>query len=220
MHIENIRYIISAIFLLFASGQLAGQQDSTKFQTAYTPDFKFEDGVFLNIEQLKQNKPISNGRILTNLNPNDFNFFAQLLDEKTISVYDDFGNIAQIPTGSIWGFASKGILHLNYADAFNRIAVFGQISYFMAEITSEYVSFDPITNMQQISMQTEIKPFLLDYKTDKVYAMNMKNIGDLIEDDKQLSDEFKSLSNRKKKKEAYLFLMRYNEKHPVYLPKK
>jgi hypothetical protein len=36
--------------------------------------------------------------------------------------------------------------------------------------------------------------------------------------DPELSDEYGSLRNRKKKQMKFVFIRRYNEKHPIYFP--
>ena len=45
----------------------------------YTPDFRFNDGIYLNFDQVKTNSPIPKAKILTSTDYNDKDFFKNLL---------------------------------------------------------------------------------------------------------------------------------------------
>ncbi len=60
------------------------QGDSIK-RIAYTPDFKFIEGIYLNFEQVKNNHPIIKSRIVTNIDYNDNQFFDVLLSNPVIT---------------------------------------------------------------------------------------------------------------------------------------
>lgn len=44
----------------------------------YTPDFRFNDGIYLNFDQVKMNSPIPKAKILTSTDYNDKEFFKKL----------------------------------------------------------------------------------------------------------------------------------------------
>ena len=47
-----------------------------------TPGFKFEEGIFLNFDQVKQNKPIPKSRIITTIPYDDPDFYDRILQGK------------------------------------------------------------------------------------------------------------------------------------------
>ena len=190
----------------------------------YSPSFKFKDGIYEGFYQVKQNKPIQKSQIVTNIDYNSFDFYNLLFEENTITVYDNLGVNKEIKTKMIWGFSNKGVLYINLNDEYNRIPVFGSISHFIANKT--YVDYDPHSynsynryHHDPYSTKTVMMQYLLDFETGKLYDFNYKSVELLIADDIDLYEEFSKLSNRKKKKLQFLYVRKYNQKHPVYFPK-
>lgn len=194
-------------------------------QIKYSPAFKFNDGIFENFQQVKQNKPIPKTQILTDIDYNSFNFFERILEQKSITVYDNLGVNREINPKNIWGFSDKGILYININETFNRIPVFGNISHFIADKT--VVEYDPYNrtgsynyyNSPQYTTKTVMMQYLLDFKTGKIYDFNYETVEKLISDDINLYEEFSKLRKRKKKKLKFLYIRKYNKKHPIYFPK-
>jgi len=192
----------------------------------YTPAFKFKDGIYENIQQVKQNKPIPKLQIVTNINYNSFDFFEQLFNEKTIKIYDNLGVVKEINSEKIWGFSDKGVLYININGTYNRIPVFGNICHFIADKT--FIEYDPYYNsynrsnftQNNYNTKTVMMQYLLDFETGKIYDFNYKSVEKLISNDIDLYEEFTKLRNRKKKNLKFLYIRKYNKKHPIYLPKK
>ena len=196
-------------------------------QIKYSPSFKFKDGIFENFQQVKNNAPIPKLQIVTDIDYNSFDFFERLLEQETITYYDNLGVSKEIKTKNIWGFSDKGILYININGTFNRIPVFGKISHFIADKT--VVDYDPYYNTgmynnyygpQPYTTKTVLIQYLLDFKTGKIYEFNYQAVEKLISDDIDLYEEFSKLSKRKKKKLKFLYIRKYNKKHPIYFPKK
>jgi len=224
-------FLISIIFfipfLLYA-------QDSTKVKKVkYTPDFKFTDGIYLSFEDVKHNNPIIKERIITDINYNDYAFFEKLLDGKeSIIVLDAMGLRKEISVDKIWGFSQNGILFIRWNDAFNRIPVVGSISHFIADKT--YIqthSSYPYNNyyynpynpygygypQDYQTKQTELRQYLLDMETGKVIDYTDKNIEVILMRDPELYQEFMNLKKKERKKLKFVFLRKYNERHPLYI---
>ena len=199
-----------------------------KQQVKYTPAFKFTDGIFENILQVKENNPILKSQIVTNLNYNSFDFFEQLFEEKIIKVYNNLGVLKEIDPEKIWGFSDKGILYININGTYNRIPVFGNICHFIADKT--FVEYDPYyTNTysyrrnydsQNYSTKTVMMQYLLDFETGKIYEFDYQSVEKLIAKDIELFEEFSKLRKRKKRKLKFLYIRKYNKKHPIYFNKK
>ncbi len=57
----------------------------------YTPDFRFNDGIYFNFNQVKLNTPIPKAKLLTSLDYNDREFFKKILSVDKIYFYDNVG---------------------------------------------------------------------------------------------------------------------------------
>jgi hypothetical protein len=196
----------------------------------YTPAFKFKDGIFLNFQQLKTNTPIPKSQIVSEIDYDSFDFFENLLEDDEIVLYDELGVKQEVKTEKLWGFSDKGVLYVNLNDDFHRIPVFGSISHFIADKT--YVdnypdSYNPYNTYNRYnsyyysdsrSTKTVMVQYLLDYETGKFYEFDVKSVELLISKDPDLFEEFSKLSGRKKNKLKFLYIRKYNQNHPIYLP--
>ena len=220
--IKNL-YIV--LFILLSINISAQEIKTPDGSVKYSPAFKFKDGIYTNFLQVKQNLPIPKSQIVTDVDYNAFDFYDRLLEGKTITIYDNLGVNKEIETKFIWGFSNKGVLYINLNDEYNRIPVFGRISHFIANKT--YVEYDPYnrynaynrTTYDPYNTKTVLMQYLLDFETGKLYDFNYKSVELLIASDIDLYEEFSKLSNRKKKKLQFLYVRKYNQKHPVYFPK-
>ena len=223
-----------SIFLLFPL--IVWAQDSTQVRKIkYNPDFKFTDGIYLSFEDVKHNNPIIKERIITDLSYDDYAFFEKLLDgAETITVLDAMGLRKEIPVNDIWGFSQNGIIYIRWNDAFNRIPVLGSISHFIADKTYiqshsnypynnyYYNPYNPYSMYPQDyqTKQTELRQYLLDMDTGKVIDYSDKNLEAILMRDPDLYQEFMSLKKKERRKLKFLFLRKYNEKHPLYIYQK
>ena len=224
------RSLLILFFSLIILPSLKGQIDHVpKGYIVYTPAFKFKDGLFLNFEQVKLNDPIQKSQIVTKIDYNSFNFYETLFQDEKISLYDNLGIKKDLKIKKIWGFSDRGVLYINLNEEFNRIPVFGSISHFIANKT--YTEYDPYSYSpynrysthhysDSRTTKTVLMQYILDFESGKIYDFNYKSVELLISKDEELYEEFVKLSNRKKKKLKFLYLRKYNKKHPVYFPKK
>jgi hypothetical protein len=67
--------------------------------------------------------------------------------------------------------------------------------------------------------RNELIQYTIEFETGKVIEYDLKNVELLLMKDPELYDEFMQLSRKKKKQMMFLYLRKYNEKHPLYLPK-
>jgi len=113
MRINN--YILTAIFLLLGISLSFAQKDSIK-QVKYTPDFKFNDGIFLSFSQVKENNAINKSKIETAEDLNSIDFFKNVLSNETIILFDNNGMKREYPVSDIWGYSNQGVLYIQYND--------------------------------------------------------------------------------------------------------
>jgi len=77
-----------------------------------------------------------------------------------------------------------------------------------------YGSYGPTT-----VSKNELVQYIIDFETGKVVEYEINNVEILLMKDPDLYQEFVQMSRKKKKQMLFLYLRKYNEKHPIYLPK-
>jgi hypothetical protein len=216
----------------------------------YTPDFRFNDGIYLNFDQVKMNSPIPKAKLLTSVDYNDREFFKKILALDKIYFYDNMGVRQEIAKSSIWGYARNGVLNIQIQENFNRITFVGTICHFVADITtydsrysnspygyydpyyspygygnyyspynSYYSPYSPYSPYRQSNMaRNELKQYIIDFESGKVLEFTIDNTELLLMKDNQLYDEYVQLSHKKKKEQMFVYIRKFNDKNPLYLP--
>lgn len=194
----------------------------------FSEDFRFTDGIYMNIEDVKRNNPIPKQRIISKLDENDYSYFENLLQEEFISVLDNMGLKVAIKVKDIWGFSQNGMLFIKWNGQFNRIPVFGSICHFIADKTyvdqrynpyySNYYNYyyNPYYYPNNQTVKTELRQYLLDMETGQVMDYTHENLEIIISRDKKLYEEFVKLKNKQKRQLKFLYLRKFNENNPFY----
>lgn len=222
MSAQKNLFIVTFIFVLLFNSNLWAQANNDSI--LYTIDFKFNDGIFLNIEQVKENQAISFKNIISKDNYKSNQFLDHLLSENKFTLFYE-GQKTEIQTKNLWGFSRNGILYYQLNQKFHRITSIGSISFFVANIEVEHSRYDDPFSSRYSTMPTqsykttELHKFLFDINNGTLFAFSAQNVADLISSDFELHQEFTSLRKRKRNKMAFIYIRRFNEKHPLYFPK-
>jgi hypothetical protein len=220
--VSNLKKLLFILGILF-SQIVFSQVDSIKL-AKYTPGFRFNDGIYINHQQLLDNAPVTLSHIVSNYNKSAIDFYDKLLAEETIEYYDQFGIRREVKVDNLWGFCRRGSVYIKYGDDFNRIPVMGSACHFIASVTVYEDRFSSPTygygyyNVPTSSARTEIYQFILIFRLGKVLEYNSENVGILLMEDPELYDEFNALRKKKKNQMKFLYLRKFNEKHPLYIP--
>jgi hypothetical protein len=233
-----INLVVSATPLL----PLCGQEKAGMVK--YTPDFRFNDGIYLNFDQVKLNSPIPKAKLLTSVDYNDREFFKKILEIDKIYFYDNMGVRQEIDRNTIWGYARNGVLYIQIQENFNRITFVGTICHFVADVTtndsrynSPYGYYDPYYSpynyysgyyspyssyyspyRQSNLSRTELKQYLIDFESGKILEFDIESTELLLMKDNALYEEFVQLSRKKKKQLMFVYIRKFNDKNPLYLP--
>ena len=200
----------------------------------YTTDFEFQDGIYANFDMVLNNDPIPTARIVTDLDMFDRAFFEKITAGKQIVIYDENGVKKELPTNDVWGYGRNGVLYINVGSAFHRISMVGRICHFVATVTTYSPNYyDPYYynpyysssyyynrySMPQTNMtSTDLRQYVLDFETGDIMEYDEESVEVLLMKDPELADEYLSLSKRKRKQMKFVFIRRFNEKHPLYFP--
>jgi hypothetical protein len=242
LKILKVIFLISVISLGISFPRLFGQEQDSLVK--FTPQFKFNDGIYLNFDEVKLNSPIPKAKLLTSIDYNDREFFKKVLEGDKIYFYDNIGVRQEVAKNSIWGYSRNGVLYIQIQNNFNRITFVGNICHFVADITtydsrsynSPYGYYDPYYSpysyssyynpyspyyspYNQSSMaRNELKQYLIDFESGKVLEFDVDNTELLLMKDNQLYDEYVQLSKKKKKELMFFYIRKFDEKNPLYIP--
>jgi len=199
----------------------------TKDSVLITTNFKFEDGIYVDFNSVRYLSPININSIITNLPLKDVEFFKKLCEQEYIEYYNKQGERQKIEKKHIWGYSQNGTLFKNSGGDFFRIPMVASISQYVANVTvmREYAN-DPFMNsyysggIGTTRYETkEAHTFMISFEYGIIYDYNYKNLEILLAQDEELFNEYTSLKKREKKQKIFLYIRKYNEKHPLYLYK-
>ena len=244
--------VMSAVPFGSVQGQEPVQEQEWGGMVKYTPDFRFNDGIYLNFDQVKLNRPIPKAKLLTSVDYNDREFFKKVMASEKIFYYDDLGVRQDIDRTSIWGYARNGVVYVQIQENFNRITFVGSICHFVADVTtydynnyySPYGYYDPYYSPygygygnyynpynsyyspyspyspygQPNTARTELKQYIIDFESGKVLEFDTDNTKLLLMKDDQLYEEYVKLPKKKQKELMFVYIRKFNEKNPLYLP--
>lgn len=224
---NNTLYLILGFLIL--SITCAGQE-KLEGMVKYSPDFNFKEGIYPNFNSVKNNFPIPKTRLVTQADLFARDFFEQVTEKKLIIYYDDNGVQQQLKTANIWGYSRNGVLYINLGSRFHRISFVGSIGHFVATITTYNSAYnDPYYNQGYYSSRyynspgsnytsTEVRQYLIDFTTGKLLEFDVNSVEILLMKDPELYDEYMDLRRKKKKQYKFVYIRKYNEKHPLYFP--
>jgi len=118
----------------------------------------------------------------------------------------------KLPLDSVWGFAEKNNAFIFLGGKFHKITTLGSISYFLESYPVIKAGMAPVVTDSRGTSTYR----LLDFEDGSLYDYEMESFEYLLGKDEELLKEFRSLNNPKtKRKKMYIFLEKYNRKHPV-----
>ena len=71
---------------------------------------------------------------------------------------------------------------------------------------------------RQNMVRNEMKQYLIDFETGKILEYEIKNAELLLMKDDQLYEEYMRLSRKKKRELLFVYVRKYNEKNPLFIP--
>ena len=206
------------LILLFLVLNLTYQAQSDSVMV--TEQIGFKEGIYLTHQDFRKNNPITKEQIKTKLDKEQLDFYFKVASNEKLEY--TIGNATYtIATKTIWGLEQNKTLFVNFNGAFFRVPVFGAISYFagVVEVTGYYTGvYDPMFGMggNRTVKTKELNEFIMNYYIGKVLSFNMTDLDAMLSNDADVYKQFKSLSRRKRKKQATRFIRMYNQNHPVY----
>lgn len=195
------------------------------FISSAQDDMEFRDGLYFSFKDFRNNDPLVPESIYAeNISRND-NFLKEVTSREEV-VFQNYQNQREsVSLDEIWGYANNNNIYLNIQNGFHRLLSVGRLSHFVAQITvytispgnmSPYYGFGQNATLRVPS--TELKQFILDYDSGKIFEFSIENLEEILKREPELFLEFQKLNRRKKKEQLMYFLRKYNERNPVVFP--
>jgi hypothetical protein len=223
----------SVLILVLFSPVLIAQHPNDSGWVRFGPDYEFREGFYGNIDMVKANRPIPPARIVSELSHFDHGFYKKVLSTEEMSLYDDQGVRISLKTKDIWGYAYQGEIYVQVGERFHRLILEGNISRFLASSTtweksygspdgskSGYTSTGHYFRRAPIytNITREGEVYLLDMEENLMKGYYPEALMHLLERDSVLYHDYVNLGKSQRKKQMRQFIVRYNQRHPLYLP--
>lgn len=199
----------------------------SKAQTSvveYSKDFEFTEGIYLEFKNFIRNQPVPKSKIITDLNRDDIDFMHQLTSQKVIKYVDSAGNEQSTAPEKLWGYSKNNGIFIYYENNFCRISLIGTLCHFTATIT-RYGSgmgygfgFGGIGMGTGTTVSQELRQFMIDTYSGSIYDFTVENLELILQTDPVLLLEYKALKKKEKRESTFLYLRKYNQRHPLYFP--
>lgn len=226
-------FVCTILMSLLFVPLLFAQDPPDSLMVRYSPSYEFRDGIYINPQMVKANRPIPPARIVSDIEIFDDKFYEGLLTREIVVLYDNNGVRTFIMSNELWGYACNGVLYIQAGLSFHRLTLEGSISRFTAAATTyEEVKYKPgasgvynpryyppSSRRPRYNYVTEDrKVYLLDLEKNTLKDYSPEDLGELISRDSQLYAEYHALRRGERKKRMLEFIQRYNQQHPLYFP--
>lgn len=197
--------------------------DAQQKVVQYNRDFEFKSGLYLNFAAFQHNDPIPPSRIRFDSNRNDKDFMGIVMDQASLIYEDAEGKEVEIKTNSAWGYTSNGSVYINHGTGYCRINVIGAICHFVALVQVRLGVQDPFYydspfGVPQDRYTYTSQQMVMNFENGAIFSFDVSAMEILLKPDDELYKEFSSLSKRKKRDGIFLYMRKFNEKHPIYFP--
>jgi len=187
-------------------------QSDTIGKVRYTTDFIFNDGVYTTFQEFRNNNPSI--REFTIKKPSQFaNPGYTILDF-------EYADTKQTKENSqyknVWGYSYHGDVYIahSYNSYFYKLMIIGSVCHFVGLENS--IGVNPYNSlMLGYESEQNYQQFMLDIETGEINTFNFKNFSNFLKThDVSLYQEL--IKEKKKKKKIFKYLLKYNEKYPVF----
>ena len=77
---------------------------------------------------------------------------------------------------------------------------------------------DPYRTYPATYQNTEMRQYLLDFTTGNVLDYTDSSLEAILMQDPELHDEYMGLRKKKRKQMRFIYIRKFNERHPLYFP--
>ncbi len=193
---------------------------------AYSRDYQLAEGVYLKWVDFKENSPLGKEQIIIDYPKDQGDFWNQVVMKKNINYYDNSGVTKSIKTDQLWGFSINKRLYINTAEGFRKCILIGSLCYL--DKVQDPLSNLPMLEREALESTSGAPQFasvpekisVFDMETNISEDIDSGDLKLILAREPELLREYSALSYKRRKQTIMLYLRKYNEKHPLYLPLK
>ncbi|MEW6469585.1 MAG: hypothetical protein AB1458_11705 [Bacteroidota bacterium] len=209
-----MRKVIGIVLLLGCCLRSGAMTDSI----VYSKDFEFAEGLYLSFSDFRNNHPVPKASIVSLYDKSAIDFFKKELQKTQIAFIDTSGKQITVYTHKLWGYSSSGNVYINYGVDFYKIQVIGSLCHFTAFVQIVLGGDPTLQNPYDMRDGYQMEQFMMDMETGKIAVFNYTNMQGFLKRDEELYKDYSALSKKKKKESAFIYLNKYNQRHPLYFP--
>ena len=170
---------------------------------------EIKDGVYFTLLELQRNSPSITKRKLfkSYYDKSDFTLSQWAATQSLYYLMDDSAK-HKVNRDSLWGYVENGTPFIYLNGRFHKFSTIGAISIFTESYPTMQVGMAPVVTDAKTGVFTR----LFDMATGEMSDYTLENVSRLIAKDEELNNEFKLLKSKAKKKKAYRFVERFNER--------
>ncbi len=170
------------------------------------------EGVYTSFSAFRNGNPdILKSQFVKPVSDADYTI-RQWVNSDKMSYHDSADAPQNFDPRQFWGLVEKGTLYIFLGNKFHKINTLGSISYFLESY--------PVIKGNMAPVVTEARSTsayrFMDMETGEILDYNVENLLTLLEKDEPLHLEYKSiLSQKEKKKKMFIYMEKFNIKHPL-----
>jgi len=182
----------------------------------YEKGYVFQDGIYMNFEEFKLNKPS-----ITDFKATRNSQFSHQINLEYDCIDPKSGQKKVCVAHNCWGYVQNNNVHIAQGPGgfYFRLQIIGAlIHYYAIEMHAmPYYDYNYGYPQYRTARHSEGKEYVIEFQTGKKIEFNYRNFSAFLkEKDTELYDELQK--TKKKRKMIYHFMIKYNEKHAIYLP--
>jgi len=113
----------------------------------------------------------------------------------------------------VWGYCSNGTVYVLRYNSFHRLQKIGALIHYIE--SHEHLIYNSQSGARNV--RTENIQHVIDFNTGNIIRFGLKNFLNLLKQDKDLYDVFIALkSKRQMKKKMFMYLIKFNDRNPIY----
>jgi len=225
-----MKYYFSILLFTFFSVLVLAQGATVP----YSRDYAFKEGVYITASQFENNAPVLKSAIISNVAQNRVDFIGEVMKQKDLVYIDSTGKEQRIAIENIWGYSQNKIIYIYCNKKFVRMNTIGTLCQYTGSVTTTISNPNPMypgfgnpmsmgypggyPGYGGTSTFEELRQFIFDTKTNQVFEFKPEALEQLLMDDSELYKEFSELKRRKKSEMMFVYLRKYNDRHPLLLP--
>jgi len=203
----NLYLVVFIILPVFAFAQT-----DTVGKIKYTGDFVFNEGIYKTFQEFKNDSPSIKKFFIKKLNPYSNPNYIQL----DYICPDSLKKKNDCEVNDVWGYSNKGDVYIShiYSAYYFKLMVVGALCHFSG-ITGNESGIDANQVTMNLSTDEDYQQYMLDFETGEVTVFKYKTFcAFLLTHDIDLYNELQK--QKKKKKLIFKYLLKYNERHPIW----